>query len=160
MGYRSRKIAVIHKVPSKWLPIRVNKKIVSAKITEKAAVDFIGHTITHSGPLPVTFDTKEVSYGEKWYLRRLEEHQYEYLRDSYQTGAYSFVLIAFWELQKFYVLPFKEIDKRWKEWRSKTGPAFVLAGDPRLIRVSFTGYLDFLIKKDVHGEVTASNKAV
>lgn len=138
----------------------MNNKIVSAKITEKAPVDFIGHIATRNGPLPVYFDAKEVTKENRWYFRRLEEHQYEDLRDSYQTGAYSFVLIAFWDLQRFYVLPFKELDRLWKGWKAKTGPASILAGDPRLIRVNFSGYLDFLFKKDVHGEVTASNKAV
>lgn len=139
----------------------MKKKIVSAKITEQAVVDFIGHIFTRNGSLPVCFDAKEVTKEKRWYFRRLEEHQYEYLRDRYLTGAYSFVLIAFWDLQSFYVLPFKELDRLWKGWKAKTGPASILAGDPRLIRVNFSCYLDFLFKKkDVHGEVTASNKAV
>jgi recombination protein U len=40
-SYRQKKIAVIHKVPSEWLPIRNRSgKIISAKITKKAAVDY------------------------------------------------------------------------------------------------------------------------
>ena len=157
-GYRSRRIAVIHKVPSQWLPLRNNNKIASAKITEKAAVDFMGTVMTHSGSISVVFDAKEVSKGNRWYLSKLEQHQYEFLRDSHNVGVYSFLLIAYWELQEYYVLPFASLDKRWREWKAKTGPASIKAGEQSLIKVKFSGYLDFLIEKvDFHG---TSYKAV
>lgn len=160
-GYRNRKAGVIHKVPSKWLPIRVGKKIVSAKITVQASVDFLGHIITRTGPLPIAFDSKEVSKGNRWPLINLEEHQYEYLRDNNQTGAFAFVLIGYWEFQRFYILPFNELERRWKAWKDKTGPASVRDGEPGLIKVEFTNYLDILFKKaDFNGKTTASNQAV
>lgn len=140
--YRFRKIAVIHKVPTAWLPIRgPGGKIVSAKVDRKASVDFLGHVLLPGGPLPVVFDVKEVSKGCRWPLSKLEEHQYEYLKDSALTGAFSFVLIGFWELQKFFILPFAELEPRWAAWKTGTGPASVKAGESGLTE---TGFLDYL----------------
>ncbi|NHM27994.1 recombinase [Desulfofundulus sp. TPOSR] len=143
--YRAQKLAVIHKVPTAWVPIRgPGGKIVSAKVEEKAAVDFLGHVFLPSGSLPLAFDAKEVSRGDRWPLSKLEPHQYEYLRDCALTGAFSFVLIGFWELNRFFVLPFPELERRWVAWRGKTGPASVRAGEPGLVEVRFLGYLSFL----------------
>ncbi len=140
--YRSRRAAVIHKVPTAWLPIRgPGGKIVSAKVDRKASVDFIGHVLLPGGPLPVAFDVKEVSKGSRWPLSRLEEHQYEYLRDSALTGAFSFVLIGFWESRKFFILPFAELESRWAAWKAGTGPASVKAGESGLVETSFMDYL-------------------
>ena len=77
--YRVQGRAAIHKVPTAWVPIRSGSRIVSAKVEEKAAVDFIGHVALPDGPLPIAFDTKEVSKGDRWPLSKLELHQYEYV---------------------------------------------------------------------------------
>jgi len=143
--YRAQGKAVIHKVPTAWVPIRQGSKIVSAKVEEKAAVDFIGHVALPDGPaLPVVFDAKEVSKGDRWALSKLEEHQYEYLKDCARTGAFSFVLIGYWQLQRFFVLPFAELERRWEAWKSGNGPASVKVGEAGLIEVKFLDYLKFL----------------
>lgn len=143
-NYRARGQAVIHKVPTAWMPIRNGKgKIVSAKVEKKAAVDFMGVVKTPDGSLAVAFDAKEVAKGDRWPLSRLEPHQYEYLRDHAACGGFSFVLIAFWESDRFFVLPFPELERRWTAWKNKTGPASVRAGDGGLVEVRFLEYLNF-----------------
>jgi recombination protein U len=148
--YRNQKTAIVHKVPTQWLPIRGKKpggksKIVSAKVEKKAAVDFLGHILLPEGrPLPLAFDAKEVSKGDRWPLANLHEHQYEYLRDSALTGAFSFVLLGFWQYQMFYILPFSELEVRWNVWKfggKKKGKASVQAGEQGLIKVEFMDYL-------------------
>ncbi|RJO62793.1 MAG: recombinase [Dehalococcoidia bacterium] len=147
--YREKKIALIHKVPTEWLPIRDRSgKIMSAKVDKKSAVDFLGHINSPKAIIPLSFDAKEVARGDRWPLPKLEDHQYEYLKDSAETGAFSFLLIAYWELQKFFVLPFPELEKRWQAWKTKTGPASVKAGENGLIEVRFMRYLDFLPRGD------------
>lgn len=144
--YRCQGTAVIHKVPTAWIPIRNGQgKIISAKVEKKASVDFLGHIRLSGGSaLPVAFDAKEVSRGNRWPLSKLEPHQYEYLRDSDFTGAFSFVLIAFWEPKQFFVLPFSSLEKRWNSWKSG-GPASVRAGDADLIAVVFPDFFGFLL---------------
>lgn len=143
--YQTRE-AIINKIPTEWIPIRRKDKFVSAKVERKSIVDFRGHVVLPDGPLPVAFDAKEVSVGDKWYLRYLEEHQYEYLLAHHEARGYSFVLIGFWQLQRFFVLPFPELEKRRSLWKSG-GPASVKAGEPGLIEVKFLDYLAFLRKK-------------
>lgn len=144
--YRRQRLAVIHKVPTAWIPIRDAKgKIVSAKVERKAAVDFLGHVYLPGGSaFPLAFDAKEIGRGNRWPLGKLEPHQYEYLRDSALTGAFSFVLIAFWETREFFVLPFSALEERWNRWKSG-GPASVRAGDTGLTSVNFPDYLEFLL---------------
>lgn len=144
--YRRRRVAVVHRVPAAWVPIRdARGKIVSAKVEKKAAVDFLGHVLLPGGALPLAFDAKEVSRGSRWPLENLKAHQYEYLRDCALTGALSFVLIAFWEKDQFFVLPFPVLEDRWGAWRSG-GPASVRAGDEGLVPVTFPDYLSFLFE--------------
>lgn len=155
---RHQGTAVIHKVPTAWVPIRnAQGKIISAKVEKKASVDFLGHIrLPGGGAIPLAFDAKEVNRGSRWPLSRLEPHQYEYLRDSALTGAFSFVLIAFWEAEQFFVLPFPVLEERWNYWKSG-GPASVRAGDTGLISVNFPDYLAFL---SVNGVIEVGSRGL
>jgi recombination protein U len=146
--YRKAGVAVIHRVPAAWLPIRDGRgRIVSAKIEKKAAVDFIGHIITAEDyALPVVFDAKEVSKGKRWPLSRLEEHQYQYLVDSARTGAAAFVLIVFWEYSRFFMLPIVALEEKVRAYHSG-GPASVDISDSALVEISFPDYLRLIISK-------------
>lgn len=146
-AYRARGLAVIHKVPTEWIPVRDGRgRISGAKVERKAAVDFLGHALLPSGrALPVAFDAKEVSRGLRWHLAKLEEHQFEYLRDCSLTGALSFVLLAFWETERFFALPFPELEARRVAWMAG-GPASVRAGESGLVEVVFPAYLDFAVR--------------
>jgi len=142
--YRAQGKAVIHKVPTAWVPLRRGPRIVGAKVEEKASVDFLGHVMLPGGEaLPVAFDVKEVLKGDRWPLSKLEPHQYGYLKDCARTGALAFVLIGFWQLQRFFVLPFCELEKRWAAWGSG-GPASVRAGERGLIEIKFLDYFGLL----------------
>jgi len=141
--YLISRTAIIDKIPTEWIPIRQGKRFVSAKVDHKSTVDFRGHVVLRDGTLPVAFDAKEVLDGDKWYLRNLGQHQYDYLEAQHDAYGYSFVLIGFWRLNRFYVLPFPALKKRWLAWKAGAGPAHVKAGDPELIEVRFPNYLDF-----------------
>lgn len=89
--YRALGLAVAHKALSAWVPLRgPGGRIAGAKVEEKAAVDFLGHVRPPSGGgwgVPVAFDAKKVSRGDRWPLSRLEPHQYECLRDCHRTAG-------------------------------------------------------------------------
>jgi recombination protein U len=146
--YRANRIGVIHKVPTEWKPIRGKASgsgIISAKVEKKASVDFLGHISTKNGPLPLAFDAKE-TIRDRWPLSNLEQHQFEYLRDSHETGAFAFLLIGYWTHQRFFILPFPELESRWTAWKAGTGPASIRITDARLLEVKFFDYLNFLRK--------------
>jgi recombination protein U len=147
-GYRAKGVAVIHRIPAAWLPIRNREgRIVSAKVDRKATVDFVGHVATSLGrAVPVAFEVKEVSSGDRWPLSKLEDHQYACLRDSYFTGAAAFVLVGYREPRRYFLLPFPELRRRWERWK-EGGPASVRCGDSDLIEISFPNYLASLIKE-------------
>ena len=146
--YFTSRTAIIDKVPTEWIPIRQGNKFVSAKVERKSSVDFRGHVVLPDGiTLPVAFDAKEVLAGDKWYLRYLKEHQYDYLEAHHEAQGYSFILIVFWQLNKFFVLPFPVLKQRWFAWKAGAGPAHVKADDTGLIEIRFLNYLDFLFKK-------------
>jgi len=49
--YRAGGEALVHKVPSEWIPIRgAAGRIVTAKISRRAAVDFLGYTMAALWP--------------------------------------------------------------------------------------------------------------
>jgi len=147
-GYRSRRLAVIHKVPTAWLPVRNGDgRVSAAKVTEKAAVDFLGHVRLGDGrAVPVAFDAKETRQP-RWPLAKLEPHQYEYLADSHATGACAFVLIGFAAAGRLFVLPFPELARCWAAWQGRGRPASVRCDDPALVEVRFPDYLAWLAQK-------------
>ncbi|MGI9862507.1 Holliday junction resolvase RecU [Moorella naiadis] len=162
--YRRAGVAVVHRVPAAWLPIRDGRgRIVSAKIEKKAAVDFIGHVLMPGGrALPVAFEAKEVSKGRRWPLSRLEDHQYQYLVDCARTGAAAFVIIAFWEYDRFFILPFAALEEKVRAYHFGRA-ASVKITDAALEEVSFPDYLrsimenpaDFLLVREAHEKNSA-----
>lgn len=96
-------IALIHKVPTEWIPLRDRTgKIFSAKVEHKAAVDFLG---TFRGR-PVAFDAKHTKEGRiSW--SRLESHQREFLLRWENCGGLAFVLVG-WDMKRFYLVPIQE----------------------------------------------------
>ncbi|HHW14677.1 MAG TPA: recombinase, partial [Firmicutes bacterium] len=69
-SYRSQGLAVVHKVPTAWLPLRDGDgRIRSAKVERKAAVDFLG---VYRGQA-IAFDAKHCSADRvRW--DRVEPH--------------------------------------------------------------------------------------
>lgn len=96
--------------------------------------------ILSNNALPVAFDAKEVSKENRWPLAKLQKHQYEYLKDSTLTGAFAFLLLGFWRFNKFYILPFHELEKRRAAWKAG-GRASIRPGEPGLVEVEFMDYL-------------------
>lgn len=102
--YTRKGIALIHKVPTEWIPLRDcnNGKIVSAKVENQAAVDFLG---VYQG-IPIAFDAKHTKEKRiSW--SRLEPHQWEFLQKWEKCGGIAFVLVG-WDMKRFFVIPISE----------------------------------------------------
>jgi recombination protein U len=99
----THKGALIHKVPTEWIPIRdYTGKIASAKVENKAAVDFLG---VYKG-VPIAFDAKHTK-DKRISWKRLEPHQWEFLKKWHECGGIAFVLVS-WNMKKFYTIPILE----------------------------------------------------
>lgn len=109
--YLAQGVAVVHKVPTAWIPIRNSAgRIISAKVEKKASVDFLGN---YRGR-PIAFDAKHTAdLRIRW--DRVEPHQAEFLANwdaTRGTGEgldLAFVLVEFGDLSCS-IVP-------WHEWR-------------------------------------------
>lgn len=118
--YRTQHLAVIHKVPTAWIPLRNGQgRIISAKVEEKAAVDFLG---VYRGR-PLAFDAKHCSRDRiRW--DRVEDHQAQFLEDWTRDGGIGFILVGF-GMQRFFVVPWEVWWEGLLGWRYEHGPASI-----------------------------------
>lgn len=112
--YKERHIAVIEKQPTEWIPLRHPRthKIVSAKVTRKAIVDFLGR---YQGR-PIAFDAKLVTEtpsqkGDRIRFREIDDNQEKFLNYWTYDGSPGFVLVSF-DLKRFFVVT-------WEYWRTR-----------------------------------------
>lgn len=118
--YRSKKLAVVHKVPTEWIPLRDRTgRIVNAKVEQKAAVDYLGVYYGRS----LAFDAKH-SAGDRIRWDRVEPHQADFLSDWEEDGGISFILVAF-RMQHFFAVPWQAWRKGIAAWRRKEGQASI-----------------------------------
>ncbi|MGB9813509.1 MAG: Holliday junction resolvase RecU [Thermovenabulum sp.] len=118
--YRAQGRAIIHKIPTAWMPLRDGRgRIVNAKVEEKAAVDFLG---AYKGR-PIAFDAKH-TYEERIRWDRIEPHQAEFLKEWQQTGGISFVLLGY-SMERFFVVPWDYWEEGMRAWVYKKGEASI-----------------------------------
>ena len=97
--YLAQGRALVHKVPTAFLPLRGRpgpdgkRPLVGAKVDEKAAVDFLGVRLETPRGLALAFDAKECA-GPRWFLKELQPHQAEFLEYWSRSGA-AFILLFF-----------------------------------------------------------------
>ncbi len=105
--YRHEEKAMVEKQHTLCKPIRDRTgRIASAKYEEKATVDFMGRI----GAIPVAFEAKHCA-TDKIDLKRVEEHQRDFLQDwTKDEGTIGFVLVSF-ELAAVYLIP-------WAYWQA------------------------------------------
>lgn len=119
--YERKGLAVVHKVPTEWLPIRgANGQIVSAKVEKKAAVDFLG--VTRGGA--IAFDAKHTKEDRiNW--KALEAHQAEFLGNWQKNGGFSFIIVSR-RMRDFWLIPYHvwgspgksvALDELWPEFK-------------------------------------------
>ncbi len=150
--YRARDLAVVHKVPTAFIPIRSSRTdehgrrpIVTAKVEERAAVDFLGV----AGWCALAFDAKE-THESRWPLARLEEHQAKFLADWHAQGGLAFILVAFAPRGGTYLVPWQELAARRAAWKERCGPASITEDELGKSRPAITSArgvpLDYLVE--------------
>lgn len=104
--YKRAGRAVVRKVPTEFLPIRDGRgNIVSCKVEEKAAVDFLGRYWN----IPVAIEAKHTE-DKRIRFDRVEDHQRDFMDDFCKNpGAVGLVAVSF-SMRRFFVVP-------WQFWR-------------------------------------------
>ncbi len=106
--YRMDGQAIIEKQHTLCKPLRNQYgRVYSAKYEEKATVDFMGRV----GDTPIAFEAKHCTKSDRIDLKRVEEHQCDFLRDwTENAGAIGFVIVSF-DFLDFYLIP-------WDYWQA------------------------------------------
>ena len=115
--YRTKKIALIQKIPTPITPVKLDKNSSQIKLAyfeKKSTVDYIGVV----QEIPVCFDAKECQ-TDVFPLRNIHEHQYKFMTEFEEQGGVSFILIEFTNKNLVYYMTHKELTKFIK--RSKNG---------------------------------------
>lgn len=99
--YAQKKIAVIEKLPTEFIPLRNNRgKICGAKVERKSKVDFIGRYKHY----PIAIEAKHSS-EDVIRFDRVEDHQAEYMDQfTEEAGTIGLVLLSF-EHKRYFVVP-------------------------------------------------------
>lgn len=112
LQYRRRGLAVVHKVPTHWVPLRGRDgKIMGAKVAEKATVDFLG-CLAPSGRA-VAFDAKQNREPGRFPLDERWSHEVEFLHDVARAGGIAFLLIEQVSEGRIYLLPGADLFAFW-----------------------------------------------
>ena len=104
--YEKDGIAVVHKVPTEFLPIRNRMGQVSnCKVEHKSCVDFLGRYKN----IPVAIEAKHTE-NNRIAFSRIEDHQAEFLDKWDLPGAAALVLVSF-GMNRFFAIP-------WVFWKT------------------------------------------
>lgn len=126
--YAQKKIALVDKLPTEFIPIRDRRgKVCGVKVERKSKVDFIGRYKDY----PIAIEAKHTEEDSiRW--DRVEDHQADYM-DAFteQPGAIGLVLLSF-GLKRFFVIP-------WAFWQAAYN-ARVRPGATRKSRVTVSAF--------------------
>lgn len=105
--YRAEGRAIIEKQHTLCKPLRnQHGTVYGAKYEIKATVDFMGRY----GERPIAFEAKHCTNSPRIDLKRVEDHQCEFLEDwTQEPEAIGFVIVSF-DFSDFYLIP-------WECWR-------------------------------------------
>lgn len=117
IAYEKKGIALIQKIATPMKPIRKGKHIVSAYYEEKSTLDFIGV----ANGKAIAFDAKETKEKNKFPLSNIREHQIKYMRDWFNSGGITFLVINFKELGKTYRIDWCYLSGYWEGYQANKG---------------------------------------
>ena len=117
--YRDNEIALIYKRPT---PIKVvkciNKKITEAYFEEESTTDYYG---LYKGKY-IDFEAKETTSKTSFPLANLKENQIEHIKNVTKNAGYSFLIVSFTDIEKYFILLGKDLIDFIKEDSRKSIP--------------------------------------
>ena len=111
--YLNANIACIHKKPTPIqivkveFPARNKAKIVEAYYRTPSTTDYNGLYLGRY----IDFDVKECSSKTSFPLKNIPKHQMDHLTRVYKMGGIAFLIIAFSQFNKYYLVPIQEINE-------------------------------------------------
>ncbi|MFB5761058.1 Holliday junction resolvase RecU [Paenibacillus medicaginis] len=117
--YERNGVAVINKRPT---PVKVTKssgnRILAGYFERASTVDYDG---SYRGRA-IAFEAKSVKSLERFELKNLHEHQFDYLQRSEEVGgAIAFLLVEFTKHGTTFLLPVQTLRTYWREYQKPGG---------------------------------------
>lgn len=106
-SYQRRGTAVVHKVPTEFIPLRDSTgRIANAKVERKSCVDYLGRY----GQTPVAVEAKHTNDARiRW--DRVEPHQAEFMDDWVKDPEAAGIVLVSFSLRRFFAVP-------WAVWKA------------------------------------------
>ncbi len=114
--YLQRGLAVIHKKPVPVQIVRVEYPSRSAAVIREAYFQ-APSTTDYNGLWQgryIDFEAKETEIRTSFPLKNIHEHQVHHMADITRHGGLAFLIIRFSALDRYFVLPFNELESYWK----------------------------------------------
>ncbi len=149
--YRSKKLALIQKIPTPIKPIEIDKAtrhITLAYFDQKSTVDYIGSV----QGIPICFDAKETAV-DTYPLQNIHKHQVEFMREWEEQGGIAFIILYYTHRKEAYYLPLRDILKFWNRGQEGGRKSFTYDEIDKSYEIHFTNgiYLHYLeeIQQDI-----------
>lgn len=116
-AYQRKGTAVVHKVPTEFIPLRdATGRVFDVKVEKKSCVDYLGRY----GPTPVAVEAKHTEDDRiRW--DRVEDHQADYMDDFCRDPRAVGIVIISFGLRRFFAVPWEAWRAGREEWK-KTPP--------------------------------------
>lgn len=145
--YINNNIAYIYKKPTPIQVVKVNyqirekTKITEAYFSKPSTTDYNG---IYDG-LYIDFDVKETISKTSIPISNILEHQIKHLENIYNSGGVSFLIIYFKMLDKYFILPYKDLASYIKDNQRKSIPISYFVNSGLEIKFSYKPRLDYLL---------------
>ncbi len=144
--YRSKKLALIQKIPTPIKPVEIEKQtrhITLAYFDQKSTVDYIG---TVQG-IPVCFDAKE-SASDTYPIQNIHSHQICFMKEWEEQKGIAFILLYYSHRREAYYLPLWEILRFWERGQNGGRKSFTYEEIDKSYQIPLSGgiYLHYLEK--------------
>lgn len=145
--YINNNIAYIYKKPTPIQVVKVNyqvrekTKITEAYFSKPSTTDYNG---IYDG-LYIDFDVKETISKTSIPISNILEHQIKHLENIYNSGGVSFLIIYFKMLDKYFILPYKDLASYIKDNQRKSIPISYFINSGLEIKFSYKPRLDYLL---------------
>lgn len=145
--YKNNNIAFIYKKPT---PIQIVKvdyskrektKITEAYFSKPSTTDYNG---IYDG-MYIDFDVKETINKTSIPINNILNHQIEHLKNIYENGGIAFLIIYFKMLDRYFILPYKDLAEFIKQNDRKSIPVDYFINSNLEVKFSFKPRLDYLL---------------
>ncbi len=145
--YKNNNIAFIYKKPT---PIQIVKvdyskrektKITEAYFSKPSTTDYNG---IYNG-MYIDFDVKETINKTSIPINNILNHQIEHLKNIYENGGIAFLIIYFKMLDRYFILPYKDLAEFINQNDRKSIPVDYFINSNLEVKFSFKPRLDYLL---------------